>query len=90
MVLVVLLSVGMCLLVRLKPEYKRQAANAIKPLINHTSNAPANANYGALDNKWHLNDQLAKTPLISQTQSCKAEYGNVCFSFQAPNAMLAN
>lgn len=82
----------MCLLVRLKPEYRRQAANAIKPLINHhpSSNPPANANYGALDSKWHLSDQLAKTPLISQAHSCKAEYGNVCFSFQAPNAMLAN
>ena len=79
----------MCLLIRLKPEYKRQAANAIKPLINHyPSNPQTNTNYGTLDSKWHMTD--SRTQLLNPAQTCKAEYGNVCFNFQPSNAMLAN
>jgi len=90
LVLVALLCIGLCMLCTLKPEYKRQAANANKPLINNNSNnnnsIHNNSTYGSLDNKWQFNDQKGKSALINP--SCKAEYTNVCFQFPG-NAMLA-
>ena len=90
----------MCLLCTIKPEYKRQEANAIKPLINNNNsnfnnnnnnNNLINASYGALDSKWSsLADQITKVPLISQA-SCKNEYSNMCFTYSAAsNGVLAN
>lgn len=81
----------MCLLCKIKPEYKRQAANAVKPLMSSNNNNQNNNSYGSImDNKWQLNDQLTRTPLISSFQACKTEYAqaNPCFQF-SPNAMVA-
>lgn len=94
----VLLGAGMCLLLTIKPEYKRQAAN-IKPLnnnnstnINNNNNQTINSNYGTLD-KWNQSiteQQHSKTPLINSTQSCRVEYTNMCFQFPTSNPMTAN
>jgi len=90
-VLVILLSFGMCLLFTLKPEYKRQAANSIKPIIVNNNNNPNNYNYqasntyGSLENKWKPSIQ---TP--SHQVPCKTEYTSMIFQFPAPNSMVAN
>lgn len=77
----------MCLLCTIKPEYKRQAANACKPLINNNSNNNNNNNqmnsYGAFDCKW-----TDKTPLIPSHQiPCKSEFANVYMPFSTPPVM---
>jgi len=89
LMLLVFLLFGMCLLFTLKPEYKRQEANASKPLINNNSNSTnnnlfSNGSYGTLDSKW-----LERKPLIQSQIPCKTDYSNVCFQYSSPNHIIA-